>query len=254
MLFKNKYFFLLFLTVLFFADNSYARSVVADAFPRKIDIDHNFKGINVLVYGARNDAGTIVVAVRGPKKDYVLRKKGKIAGIWTNIKSHQVSDMYSFYANATTRTLSDIQNDSLMKALNLGVTNLDYKIVVKDEDLSEFFGSEDISPSEEVNLLMQSKNLYASKDSEIYFWGETLFKTFITFPKNIIRGTYNIDIYLFNDGLLTSYQTLPIIVEQVGFEAFMFNFAHTNSALYGIISVSIALIMGWFAAFLFRVR
>lgn len=250
---KNKYYFLLIL-ILFSSFPSYSRSVIADIFPRKINIDHNFKGISVLVYGSRNDAGTIAIAVRGPKKDYILRKKGKIAGIWTNIKSNQISDMYSFYATATMRPLSEIQNDTLMRSLKLGVDNLDYHIVVKDEDLTEFFDSENISADDEVNLLMQSKNLYTTKDYEIYFWGETLFKTFIDFPKNIIQGTYNIDIYLFNDGLLTSFQTLPIIVEQVGLEAFMFNFAHSHSVLYGIIAVSIALFIGWFASVLFRVK
>ncbi len=227
-----------------------ARPVVADAFPRKIDIDHKFKGLDVLVYGARNDAGSIVIVVRGPKKDYLLRKKGKVAGIWTNIYTKEIKDLYSLYSISTMRNLEDLNNNSLLKSLGIGLNSMNYQVVNN-------YGKESLDPEmvkSEANQLMQQKGLYTGSDNEILFWGETLFRSFIKFPKNIIRGVYNIDIYLFNDGLLNSYQTLPIIVEQVGVEAFLHDFAYNHSLFYGVISVLIALFMGWLASVLFGRR
>jgi hypothetical protein len=49
----------------------FARPLVADTFPRKINIDHNFTGTDILVYGARNGIGNIVIVVRGPVAELV---------------------------------------------------------------------------------------------------------------------------------------------------------------------------------------
>jgi uncharacterized protein (TIGR02186 family) len=227
---------------------SEARPLIVDSFPRKINIDHNFSGINILVYGARNDAGNVVIVVRGPKDDFILRKKGKIAGIWTNIANIELEDFYSFYAIASMRPLEDINNDSLLKKLEIGQNSIS---LITDDD-------EDLSPNQEREYkdaaisMMQLNNLYTSDDYRISFWGETLFRTFIEFPKNIIKGVYNIDIYIFSDGVLHGFQTMPIIVEKVGFEAFMHGFAKERPLIYGLICVFIALSLGWVTATIFN--
>ncbi len=249
---KNcKYLFFIFLLILACFESSNARPVVADAYPRKIDIDHKFKGLDVLIYGARNDAGNIIIVARGPKKNYILRKKGKVAGIWTNIENTKIKDVYSFYSISSMREIGSIQNEPLLKSLKIGFSNLKYQ-VISESNLGDKNSSSKISS--EISEIMQEQQLYFSKKEDILFWGETLFRTFIKFPKNIIRGTYNIDIYLFNDGLLQSLQTMPIIVEQVGFEAFMFNFAHQKPYFYGFLAVFIAITSGLFASLLFRGR
>ncbi len=239
---------LLCLLLLFAAPSSIARPIVADANPRKINIDHNFKGLNVLVYGAREDAGNIVVVVRGPKHDQVLRRKGKVLGVWTNVENFELSDLSSFYAVASMRPLATIQNDTLLEQLEVGVDNVsiphDYSMSIRKHGRIK----------ESVIELMQNKGLYTSDDYDISFWGETLFRTFITFPKNISYGTYNIDVYLFNNGLLTSFQTMPIIVEKVGFEAFLHNFAYSRPLLYGCVSVIIALSIGLIVGTVFARR
>ena len=137
--------------------NSYSRSIVADVNPRKIDIDQNFKGTKLLVYGARNDAGNIVVVIRGPKEKQTLRKKGKVFGVWTNVKNIELDDLYSYYAVASMRPLETIQNDSLLKSLEVGEQNIDLS------------GEENISAKKEGKIkssvieLMQGKGLYSKK-------------------------------------------------------------------------------------------
>jgi uncharacterized protein (TIGR02186 family) len=219
-------------------NNSYSRAIVADINPRKIDIDQNFKGTKLLVYGARNDAGNIVVVVRGPKENQILRKKGKVFGVWTNTENIELNNLYSYYSIASMRPLTAVQNDSLLKELEIGQYNIKLS---KDEDYSP---AQMAKIKNSMIELMQNKSLYSKKDYEISFWGETLFRTFIDFPKNITNGLYNIDIYLFSDGQLHSYQTMPLIVEKVGLEAFITNMAHKRPLLYGLVSVQIALVIG----------
>lgn len=225
-------------------------ALIADSYPRKINIDHNFKGINILLYGARNEYGNIVVVVRGPQKDFVLRQKGKVAGIWTNTKNIELDDFYSFYYVASTMPIEEIENDSLLKDLKIGADNLeinDFEKIGLDEGGSGEYKDATIK-------LMVDSGLFKIEGNELKFWGETLFKTFIEFPKNIIKGTYSIDLYLFNDGLLHSFQSMPIIVEKVGFEAFIYDLAHEKSLIYGLVCVLIAITLGWMTGVFFGKR
>ncbi|HCR85677.1 MAG TPA: hypothetical protein DIV86_03260, partial [Alphaproteobacteria bacterium] len=194
--------------------------------PRKIDIDHNFKGVKVLVYGVQNDVGNVVIIVRGPKVNQILREKGKVAGVWTNVTNLKVKDFYNYYSISSTTELERINNKSLLENLEVGLDNINFQ-PVKSRNILSF--NDAMGLKNEALRLMQSKKLYSENTNEILYWGETLFKTFIEFPKNISKGVYNIDLYLFNDGQLQSFQSLPIIVDKVGFEEFVYNSAHENS-------------------------
>ena len=226
--------------MMFISSESKSRPLIADSFPRKINIDHSFKGMNILVYGARNGVGNIIIIVRGPENNYILRKKGKLAGIWTNMEEVDLKGFDNFYSVAAATDIENLDDNNLFKSLEVGKSNL--QIVVESDELSE----QEKKQFQKASLkLMKEKGLYSSQTTEINFWGETLFRAFIRFPENINRGVYNIDVYLFNDGFLSSFQSLPIIVEKVGFEAFIHDLAHSNSLIYGLLCVLVAIAFGW---------
>lgn len=220
-----------------FSVNSFTMPITADVNPRKINIDQSFKGMELLIYGARSEAGNIVVVVRGPKEKQILRKKGKVFGIWTNIKNMEIEDLYSMYSVSAMRTLDAVQNNKALNSLEIGIDNI--KIIKEDEIMPK--GS---NLQQSVVNLMQAKNLYNSEENNIALWGETLFKTFIEFPKNITSGIYNVDIYLFSNGILNNFQTMPVIVEKVGLEAYVHNTAIKYPLLYGLFCVAAALVLG----------
>lgn len=227
-------------------DTANARALVADLHPRKIEISHDFLGTEILVYGVRNDAGNVVVVIRGPEKNYLVREKKKVAGIWVNGDALRFQNVSSFYSMATMGNLERIRNDNLLEKLNIGVENQSFKAIgkaVNEVDVPKFQAA--------IKADLESKNLFNPVPTPISFWGETLFRSIIDFPKNIQPGIYNVDVYLFNDGLLTSAQSTPLIVDKVGFEAWAYDFAHKNKTLYGITCVLIAIFCGFIARFLF---
>ncbi len=238
----------LILFLLLLPEASYSRALIADVNPRQIDIDQSFKGANLLVYGAREDAGNIVIVVRGPKERQILRKKGRIFGVWTNVQNIRLKDVYSFYSVASMKPLTSVQNEDLLKKLQIG------------EDNIYIYGKDKLGLMEEGEIrdsaikLMQSKGLYSTEDSKISFWGENLFRSFIKFPKNISKGLYNLDVYLFNDGNLKFYQTMPVLVDKVGVEAFISDMALKRPLLYGLISVFMALSIGLLVGTVFSKR
>ncbi|NDF11549.1 MAG: hypothetical protein EB060_01870 [Proteobacteria bacterium] len=225
-------------------DAAEARSVVADLAIRSIDIDHNFAGIDILLFGARNDVGDIVVVVRGPEEDYVVRKKARVAGVWVNRYSQEFKNVNGFYAVATSRSLKEVNNDQLLEKLGVGVSHVPIHSTEATANEAEF--------REALIRSKQKKNLYSTEPAAVTFWGDTLFRTVLTFPKNILKGQYTAEVYLFNDGQLTAVQTTPLGVNKIGFEAFVYDMAYRYPVLYGIVSVMLALLAGWVASVVFQ--
>jgi uncharacterized protein (TIGR02186 family) len=222
-----------------------ARPFIADISPRKIDITHDFEGTEILAYGAREESGNIIIVVRGPEKNFIIRKKQKIAGVWVNRESVEFSGVPSFYAIANSQSLEKVSNDPLLKSLQVGTEFLEFK---KNDE------SNQNKINEFQTALIENKQkseLFTKYNYEVSFWGETLFRTIVNFPKNIPKGEYTIEVYLFKDGVLSTMQAIPLFVEKVGFEAFVFDASRNYPILYGIISVILALSIGWLSRLFF---
>ena len=223
-----------------------AKSLIADISDHLINIDSKFTGADILLFGARNDPGDIVVVLRGPKHSYIVRKKERVAGIWVNRSQVRFDEVDSFYTVAASRPIYAINGDSLLPALAIGINNLPFTVVNKPKDL-------DIEPYKNALLEWQADaDLYYSSNRPITFMGEILFRTVIRFPDIIPRGDYTAETYLVNNGQILAAQSTPIQVKKVGFDAFVSDMAHDYAALYGLVAVSMALIAGWFAGFIFR--
>lgn len=228
----------------FFAASSFASPVISGISNNEINIDHKFLGAQILLFGAKGDAGNIVITVRGPKKNFLVTKKEKLLGIWYNGERVKFKEAYSFYSLFSTFTDQE-PLDSGLSEMELGNDNL------------QFVTAKEVSAKKKGEFQLQlinqleKNNLYSNGANKIDFLDETLFKVMLDFPKNISRGTYTVEIYLIHDGTLLSFQSIPIYVNQVGMSAKIFDFAHEESFLYGLIAVAIALIVGWIANYLF---
>ena len=215
----------------------------ADFFPRSVDIDHDFTGLEILMYGARTDVGRVVVMLRGPEHDYIVRRKERVAGVWVNKESVIFHNVPSLYHMASTSDLKEIRNDRLLDALDIGLANIPF--YPEGHDLAEVEAFKQAIISHK-----QAQGLYSTEIEDIDFWSETLFRTWLTIPKNISGGTYSAEAYLFSD-VLSASQYTPIHAKKTGFAAFMFDLAHHYSFLYGLMAVAMALICGWVASSLF---
>lgn len=218
-----------------------ANPLVGDLSNYRIDIDSGFNGTRIFLFGARNDNGDVVVVVRGPQKNYMIRKKEEVAGIWINRARMKLFNMPDFYAVASSKPLGEIQKNALFRRLGIGPDNLfsppaNPELVATFNEFSEAFQRH-----------QQERNLYVSEPEVVTFMGETLFKTTISFPDNIPSGNYTAEIYLISDGKVVGMQSTPITVVKSGLDAFLYNYAHEHPFLYGLSAVILALGIGWFA-------
>jgi hypothetical protein len=65
-------------------------------------------------------------------------------------------------------------------------------------------------------------------------------------------GSYDIRVLLIRDGEIASAQTVPLQVSKSGIDALVYEFAHRQSAAYGLIAILGALLAGWIAHLVFR--
>ena len=235
------------LTVILLAAPAQAQSLVVDLSEHRVAITAGFSGAEVLAFGAVDEPGDVVVVMRGPLRPFTMHRKTRIAGIWINTASMTFDQAPSFYAVASSRPLEEIASASVLARNQIGVENLRL-------ELPRAKASPNVAETWRAALIrnQQRNGLYTNEVSRIVFLGKRLFSTRITFPANVPIGTYRATTYLLIDGRVESAQTTPLIVNKAGIEARVFDFAHDQRALYGIIAILIALVAGWLAHVAFR--
>ncbi len=223
-----------------------AEPLVADLSEHLVAITTGFTGTDVLLFGAVDQPGDVVVVVRGPSRDEVVRRKVKVGPIWVNGRSAEIRDVPAFYWVGSTRSLIEIAPASVFERLRIGVENL---------NLPVRSGDPVAKPADYMQALVRLKrerDLFYRDLGEVVFLGNRLFRVNLFFPANVPVGTYSVEVYLLDDGEVISGQTTPLIISKVGVGADIFDFAHDQAAIYGLLSVLLAGLAGWVAALAFR--
>lgn len=223
-----------------------AAPLIGDLSNYRITMDSGFNGTRLFLFGARNDNGDLVVVVRGPDKDYIVRKKEEIGGIWINRERMKFYKVPDFYAIASSKPLSNIEQSNVFRQMGIGTDNLLAPPPVPSTRESYIQFAEALVRSK------QLRKLYPREPGSVTFMGETLFKTTIEFPDNIPPGDYTAEIYLLSDGDIVGMQSTPIKVVKTGLDAFLYAYAHQYPALYGITAIVLAAGIGWFAGRIFE--
>lgn len=217
-----------------------AKPLIADMSRYRIEIDSGFTGTRLLLFGTRNETGDVLIVIRGPESNYMIRKKEQVGGfLWLNRYKQRFKHVPIFYMFASSKAIKDMKNTDLFTPLGIG-----FQQVVgegKPDFVSAFLAAQ------------RDRGLYNvpianAPVEKISFMDESLFKLMLPFPDNIPRGDYSADIYLVNDGRLVSMQSIPLQVERTGMDAFIYRFAHEYGFLYGLCAMVMALSLGWGAS------
>lgn len=223
-----------------------AEPLVADLSKHLVAITTGFAGTDVLLFGAVEGEGDVVVVVRGPNRAETVRRKDRQLGIWINSGSAEVANTPSFYRVAATRPLAEIAPPAVLERHQIGLDHID--LAIQPEDGAG-------APAEYRDALIrlkQGKGLYGDRVQDIGFLGQRLFRTDVHFPANVPVGTYLVEVYLLQGGEVVSAQTTPLVISKIGIGADVYDFAHQQSALYGIIAIILAATAGWLAAVAFK--
>ena len=218
--------------------------LVADLSKHLVAITTGFAGTDVLLFGAVDEPGDVVVVVRGPTRPEVVRHKERTAGIWVNTGQVTIDNAPTFYAVAATRPLATIAQSAVLDRHQIGFNHLDLRVAGDGAVVGEYRTA--------LVRLKKRHGLYVDSMVPINFLGQRLFRTEVHFPANVPVGTYSVEVYLFKDGEVVSAQTTPLMISKIGVGADVFDFAHQRGAIYGIMAIFLAASAGWLAATAFK--
>jgi uncharacterized protein (TIGR02186 family) len=212
-----------------------------------VAITTGFSGTNVLLFGTTRGEGAVVVAVRGPERNEVVRRKGRTFGIWINEKEMSFQHVPAFYALAASQPIDEVVPKAAAARHQIGVDHVRLQPVNPKDTGAELKTFRD--------ALIRNKQrlgLYSIAPAPITFIGGTLFRADMYIPANAPVGTYSVNIFLVRDGYVVAAESTPLIVSKVGFEARMYDFAHRWAPAYGLLAIVVAVVAGWLANLVFR--
>jgi len=225
-----------------------AQPIVADVSQPRIEVTTNFDGAEVVVFGATEGKGEVVVVVQGPMRDIEVRKKEQVNGMWLTGKRMIFKSMPTVYHIASSRPTSELGDASLLKHNEIGFENIHYEVSGKHskDKIKEFHQA----------LLDQQKTngFYSEEIGAIHIQGGRLFRSTITLPPDVPTGSYRAEAFLFQNGTMVTAQLKEFEVRKVGFSAGIYNFATQNSFFYGLVAVAFAFMVGVGGAYMFKSR
>lgn len=221
--------------------------IAVDLSNHLVAISTGFSGTSLLLFGATDGPGNIVLVVRGPNSDLRVRRKGQIGGIWLNRDSMLFTDVPSFYMVAASRPLTELVSDDLLARNQIGLGNLSLEPADSGADpaLVEVF-------RDALIRLKESQGLYGSGTGEVRLQPNRLFRADIRFPANVPTGRYLVTVFLVRDGKIAGAETTPVQVSKIGIGARISAFAHEQAWAYGVAAAVISALLGWVASAAFR--
>jgi len=221
-----------------------------------IAITSNFGGTDLTIFGALDNADPtiqrqgrydVIVVLRGPSRDLVVRKKDRYLGVWVNADSETFVGVPLSYSLASTRNLQDITDEKTYRQLSVGVRNF-YLVPEDPASLSgniPKFGNE-------LREMKIRQGLYTQRVGGVEFISRTLFRATLNLPANVPVGRHKARALLFRNGVFLREANASLEIVKAGFEQSIYNAAHQNSFLYGLFAVFLAVFTGWFGRILFR--
>jgi hypothetical protein len=217
--------------------------------PATVKIGAFFHGQAVTVSGAIPAGAQAVLEVVGASTEETLMRKGRRGGLWMNVGKILVHDAPSLYlVMSTAKDLLTAANPSA----TWGYAALKQRIT--------FTG--DIQPAEQQKFLGQflqlkeSEHIYATWPGALKVGaaagGASPVTGIFPLPTTTKPGPYKVCLSVIQDGKVVSSTCTDLTVAMVGFPALLALMAYQHGAVYGVLAVLIAIVVGFAMGFVFK--
>ena len=229
--------------------------VVAALSQNRIAITAGFEGSEIFVYGAiardrpASDGEApigVVVRIAGPSEPVIVRRKDRVLGVWANVEAARVDAAPSFYAVASTGPLHETLSHT--EDLRLGVS-LERALRFVDAGEAAARREEFLDA---IVRLRRENGRYVLAPGGVTVTEGVLFRTSIKLPANIVEGVYEARVLLTRDRAVIDDFEAQIVVRKEGLERLIYDLSRRRPALYGVLSIAVALAAGFGASEAFR--
>ncbi|MEM7214942.1 MAG: TIGR02186 family protein [Pseudomonadota bacterium] len=223
-----------------------------------VPVSSGFAGQDIVIFGSIENADQaqlyrgeydVVIEVIGEMEDAIVRKKDWIGGIWVNASSRDYTDVPSYYSVLSRNKLGDVSDLSILNSMGIGIDNLKAKPVDRG-NIEEFLTQGEFSSA--LRRIRIEENLFSEDPTALEQLSPSLFRATLSLPPNVPIGVHKVRAHLFKDGKKLDEIENSFQIRKVGFERWMYDFAHEQSLLYGIMCVLLAIFTGWAANAMFR--
>ncbi|WP_078709911.1 TIGR02186 family protein [Consotaella salsifontis] len=234
-----------------------------------IAIGADFNGARLTVFGAleggdyqlrRQGRYDILVALEGPRRPVVVRKKERTAGVWINRESESFEIAPASYSLASTRRLNDVAPAPVLRQLSVGEDYIRLALPRPEAEAQAPGSGEGMGEGSErrdefaaaLRRIRSASGLYAETYGSVEFVGPTLFRADLRLPADLPVGEHVARAFLFRDGVMVRQRQLSLRVVKAGFESAIHGLAVDYGYLYGLFAVFLAVVTGWLGRVLFK--
>ena len=242
----NKH-FAFFSIIIFFNFNILADDTYFNLSEKEIQIQTDFNGKEIIIFGILNKDHDTVISIKGPDRDTKVLKKERILGFWFNTKKVIYKQLPLLFFIASSSPIKEVLSEDTIIKEQLYFDALLVNAITQRDFIDQN------------NLKIWNKNLINIKSSENLFKeynfeniDDKLFQTRVFFPANSSPGKYNVTVYQVKDKIIHDRKNRVINIKKAGVGEKIFKFANEKPAAYGLLAIFFAIISGLLAATVFR--
>jgi uncharacterized protein (TIGR02186 family) len=218
--------------------------------PKTIRIGSFFSGEKVFVRAVVPSGAKVALRIIGPREDLVLMKKGRVGGLWMNVKQVPFRNIPKVYLLWTSEKMSALETRNPEKSMKLDYLSfLSGTLPDKDQKEGPLLINELIKLKEADNLYQVFEKTIRIKPLEKGEWDQA--DAVLELPAKIYPGVYALELIAFQEGKGTLLHSSTIEVRLAGFPALVSRVAHQKGLWYGILAVIIATISGLLIGIIF---
>jgi uncharacterized protein (TIGR02186 family) len=234
-----------------------AEDLITTLSSEKVAITQKFGGADIALFGAiGRDAATVarsagydvVVTVKGPRGQVIVREKRQLGPLWLNLDQRKYIAIPAFIAVLSNRPLTDICDPERRSKLKLGIDPLvpaqGDRTLKTDPDEPDF--------RQALIRLRKAEKLFREDSGVVRFLSPNLFQTEIRVPGTAPLGAYDVEVAVFAEGVPLTKATLGFQVIKEGIEHRITEMAYQHALFYGLLAALMAVAIGWFATVIFR--
>lgn len=217
-----------------------------------IKINFFYHGDEVLVSGTSDPGVDIIVKITSPETHQVFKKKGKVAGLlWMNTGTLNFERVPNLYFLHSTKRIEELltpeERDKEIIGYDAIMRHAEITPVENKTDKERWF--------KEFVKFKEASGLYkvSSNDVKITQKGKVQgYYIKLPWPYQAPPGVYTVTVYAVKDRKVMDKGEAKIVVEQVGIVKTLAQMAREKGALYGIISIAVAIVAGFAVGMIFR--
>jgi uncharacterized protein (TIGR02186 family) len=218
--------------------------------PQSVKVGSFYHGTELMCKGTVPAACKVALVVAGEEKEHSLNQKGKVGPLWMNVGTVTIEGVPElYYLLTSTGQAAELAPPEILLANGVGYD------VLRQSARIEPQGSANGDTFQEFVKLKEHMGLYETLSGSIKLNsaqdGSAGFTVPVSIPSLVPAGEYKVVMYCFGEDQSVSSVSTAFTVEKVGLPEKLSVLAFDHGALYGILSIAVAIAAGVVMGLLF---